>query len=150
MKRALRPISDERGQLLRRRLREAVKQQPKIRILRRLLLDLGGVEIVAPPAADTVLGLLIEQGFVMSGPVKRKPMTDSACHDNVSRLWMLKKREIVGIGTGYALSGDGLWRQHSWGIHRDGIVETTVPREKYFGILLQGARAKCFAESTVL
>jgi hypothetical protein len=142
------PLSDERKQLLRRRLREAIKQQPEIRTLRRILLDLGGIELVAPPAADSLLGHLIERGFVMSGPVTRNPMTRGACHDNMSRLWMLKNRAIVGIGTGYALSGDGLWRQHSWGIRREGILETTVPREKYFGVLLQGSKATCFAQST--
>jgi hypothetical protein len=56
---------------------------------------------------------------------------------------------MVGIGTGYALSADGLWRQHSWGVRRQGILETTAPREKYFGILLQGSSADSFAEANL-
>lgn len=85
----------------------------------------------------------------MSGPVKLKIMRDCACHENVSWLWTAQKREIVAIGTGYALSGDGLWRQHSWGIRRQDLLETTTRREKYYGILLQGALADSFAESNL-
>jgi hypothetical protein len=115
--------------------------------LRRLLLKIGGVQLVAPPKADPALTLLLDAGFVMAGPVKRKLMNHCACHENIARLWNTEKRGIVAIGTGYALSNDGLWRQHSWGIRREGILETTVEREKYFGVLLCGAEADCFAES---
>lgn len=103
--------------------------------------------MVAPPRPDAAVFLLIQDGFVMSGPVKLRAMLGSACHANVSRLWIARKQEIVAIGTGYALSADGLWRQHSWGVRREGILETTVPREKYFGIVLQGSQAHSFAES---
>ncbi|HEX7958941.1 MAG TPA: hypothetical protein VF493_03430, partial [Terriglobales bacterium] len=54
---------------------------------------------------------------------------------------------IVAIATGYALSEYGLWRQHSWGILRDGVLETTKTRLKYFGIVLQGGEADFFASS---
>ena len=54
---------------------------------------------------------------------------------------------MVAIATGYALSDDGLWRQHTWGILRDGILETTEARIEYFGLLLQGERADEFAAS---
>ena len=52
---------------------------------------------------------------------------------------------LIGIGTGYALSVDGLWRQHSWGVARDLIIESTEARVKYFGRLLRGADADMFA-----
>jgi hypothetical protein len=110
---------------------------------------MGGVELVAPPYADTTVRLLIERGFVMSGPVKRAPMLTSACHENVAHLWAVNARGIIGIGTGYALSADSLWRQHSWGIGREGLLETTVRYERYFGILLQGSEADCFADSNL-
>ena len=42
--------------------------------------------------------------------------------------------------TGYALSADGMWRQHSWLIHRkprsNRVVETTEPRILYFGFAM--------------
>jgi hypothetical protein len=85
----------------------------------------------------------------MGTPPGRKRMRSGACHANISYLWMRRRRYMVGIGTGYALSADGLWRQHSWGVRRQGILETTAPREKYFGILLQGSNADSFAEANL-
>ncbi len=138
-------MTREQKSLLDRRFREAVKQQPDIILLRRLLLVLGGVHLVAPPWLDTTMPLVINAGFVMAGPVARRAMEKSDCHRNVAEIWTSREREIVGIGTGYSLSDDGLWRQHTWGVQREGIVETTVPRVKYFGVLLQGRDADLFA-----
>lgn len=47
----------------------------------------------------------------------------------------------IVLATGYGLSGDGLWRPHSWLIEpqNDGparIVETTVGRLAYFGYVM--------------
>ena len=69
------------------------------------------------------------------------------CHQNVASVWKAHKFGIVGICTGYALTEDGLWRQHSWGLLREALLETTEPRVKYFGILLQGDKAERFANS---
>src|SRR6185312_10293402 len=102
-----------------RRLRAAIISQPEIKLLRALLLELGGVELVA--AFDPDAPLLILSGFAMSGSVENKVMERNACHKNISVLWIAKQSRLVGIGTGYALSNDGLWRQHSWGIRRNGI-----------------------------
>jgi hypothetical protein len=63
-------------------------------------------------------------------------------------LWTAKRRKITGIETGYALD-EGLWLQHSWGIQREGILETTVLREKYFGILFWSVVADAFANVNV-
>ena len=82
----------------------------------------------------------------MAGPIKLKQLKSSMCHQNVAAIWKSRKFGIVAVATGYALSEDGLWRQHSWGILRDGVLETTEARVKYFGILLQGSRADHFAE----
>jgi hypothetical protein len=138
-------MTKEQKRLLDRRFREAAKQQPDLEVLRRLLLGLGGIHLVAPACPDADLPLLIDAGFVMAGPVVRRAMTKSKCHGNVAEIWADKQHGLVGIGTGYSLSDDGLWRQHSWGLRREGILETTVPRVKYFGILLQHAHADLFA-----
>lgn len=74
-------------------------------------------------------------------------MAKSECHKNVSRLWKKTPNGMAGIGTGYALSGDGLWRQHSWGLRREGIPETTGERAKYFGVLPQRDAAESFAQA---
>jgi hypothetical protein len=138
-------MDEDQHSLLCRRLIVAVEQQPQISALRAMLLEIGGVELVAPPRADCDVPALIHAGFVMEGFVKLRIMERSASHRNLSRLWGRKRNGLVGIGTGYSMSGDGLWRQHSWGVGRCGIVETTQVRVKYFGLLLQGRDADSFA-----
>ena len=138
-------MTKEQRDLLSRRLRAAIKYQPEIKLLRALLLELGGVELVAPSGFDPDVPFLIDSGFAMVGPAKCNVMERSACHKNTARLWLAKRRGLIGIGTGYALSKDGLWRQHSWGVRRNGILETTVARVKYFGRALKGREADLFA-----
>ncbi|MEO8052075.1 MAG: hypothetical protein ABI833_16800, partial [Acidobacteriota bacterium] len=123
----------EQQVLLRRRLRAALRQQPKIESLRALLLTIGGVEFVAPTGFDPDIALLIDTGLTMAGSVKYEIMERSESHKNAARLWLARESGLTGIGTGYALSSDGLWRQHSWGLRRAGILETTIKRVKYFG-----------------
>lgn len=136
----------EQKRFLARRLRDAAKSQPELGSLKVLLLRLGGDFLVAPPKADPDVPALLEEGFVMAGPIKLKTMQSSACHQNVAALWIKRRFGIVGIATGYALSEDGLWRQHSWGISREGLLETTEIRLKYFGLVLQGKKADWFSE----
>jgi hypothetical protein len=131
--------------LLSRRLRTAIAEQPEISALRALLLSIGGAELVAPPWPDCDVIALIHAGFVVEGRVVLRVMERSACHRNLSRLWGRKRNGLIAITTGYAMSGDGLWRQHSWGIGQRGIIETTQARVKYFGLLLQGRDADSFA-----
>ena len=62
--------------------------------------------------------------------LKMTPMKVSRCHDNSLKLYMSGK--VSQMRSGYALSGDGLWRHHSWCIDKEGrIVETTEPRLVY-------------------
>jgi hypothetical protein len=112
-----------------------------------LLLSFGGVFVVAPPKADPDVPGLIRSGFLMSGPILTKPM--SMCHQNVSDVWTKGQKGLLGIATGYALSDDGLWRQHTWGMMRDGVLDSTEARLKYFRILLQDAAADNFANCNV-
>lgn len=80
------------------------------------------------------------QAFEAAGAIRRKGRV-SSCHSNVARLAEAGKARIA---TGYALN-EGLWRQHSWGISPGGkVIETTEPREAYFGILLEGEAAEDF------
>src|ERR1019366_3045154 len=142
-------MTKEQKRLLDRRFREAAEQQPELEVLRRLLLGLGGVHLVAPPSPDAALPLLIDAGFVMAGPVMRRTMKKGQCHSNVAEIWAGKQHGLVGIGSGYSLSDDGLWREHSWGLRREGVLETTVSRVKYFGVLLQHADADSFATANL-
>jgi len=71
--------------------------------------------------------------FLNCESVKSMPGQKGACHDN-SHALALQNPAIEFVGTGYALSKDGVWRQHSWVHGADGrIVETTESRIAYFG-----------------
>jgi hypothetical protein len=141
-------MTPEQRTFLSRRFRDAVRKQPELKQLKALLLRLGGDFVVAPPRQpDQDVPRLLEKGFLTSGPITIKVMNSSSCHQNVASLWTKRRFGIVGIATGYALSDDGLWRQHSWCILRDGILEPTELRLKYFGIVLQGEKADFFASS---
>jgi hypothetical protein len=140
-------MTPEQKTFLSRRFRDAVEKQPELKLLKKLLLQLGGEFVVAPPRPDQDVPMLLEQGFITAGPITLKVMKSSSCHQNIASVWTKRKFGIVGIATGYALSDDGLWRQHSWGILRDGVLETTQTRQKYFGIVFQGERADFFAAS---
>ncbi len=135
-------MTDEQRELLTRRLREATEQQPEIQKFRTLLLEIGGIELVAPPTFDPDVPILVEHGSVMDGSLVCHILDDSVCHENVAELWLEKQEGLTGIGTGYALSADGLWRQHSWGVRRGELVETTSERIKYFGRLLEARRTR--------
>jgi hypothetical protein len=127
------------------RLRAAIAVQPEIALLRHRLLEIGGLELVVPLALYPDTALLLSDGTLMARRVTVIPMQRSACHQNVARLWLETPGQLVAIATGYGLSADGLWREHSWGLRARSIVETTVPQLKYFGRRLDGTDADEFA-----
>ena len=140
-------MDEEQRSFLLHRFEEASARQPGLVSLRRMLLKLGGEEIVTRHEPD--LDWLLAYGFLMSGQVQHQPTLESSCHENTANLWRSKSDEIVGIGTGYGLSDDGLWRQHSWMVCRDRLIETTEIRLKYFGILMQAQLADAFADRSL-
>jgi hypothetical protein len=135
----------ERKEFLNNRLLEAISKQLELDDLKSLLFGFGGEFLVAPWRPDNDIPALLQRGFLTFGPVRMHVMNRSSCHQNVAAVWQKREHGIVAIATGYALSEDGLWRQHSWGILRDAILETTEKRCKYFGIVLQGKSADNFA-----
>jgi hypothetical protein len=58
--------------------------------------------------------------------------------------YYLSVRGTANIATGYGLSEDGLWRQHSWLWNGKKVLETTVPRTIYFGVMLNDVEAARF------
>ena len=103
-------------------------------------------ELVVPGDADHgFLRALIRRGAYRDGTSKIILGAPNSCHNNAIALWDSGK--CTGIGTGYALSVDGLWRHHSWGVTKSSkIIETTDKREGYFGVVLTAALAKAFAQ----
>ncbi|MFG1610980.1 hypothetical protein [Actinoplanes sp. NPDC049265] len=102
----------------------------------RILLTHGGSLVVPPRDPEADLEALIAGQSRSDSPVRPAPGDIGECHHNVAVLWI--DGAIDSIGTGYALSDDGLWRQHSWGLASDGVlIETTDERRAYVGIVLR-------------
>jgi hypothetical protein len=96
--------------------------------------------------------VLVRKGEVISSKGAKQvwetndEMRPSSCHENSSLL--VYQDKAVAIGTGYAYIKGDEWVEHSWGIDAKGkILETTMPRDKYFGVVLKGAALKDFVET---
>ena len=137
---------DYRG-FLARRFRESSKGQPGLRELRRILLKLGGEELSPPADFDPTTTFLVDFGIVFAGPVVVKQNPRGPDDRALGRIWNRRLHGIVGIGIGYALDADGIWREHAFGVLREGVLELTVPKQKYFGLLLIGEAADGYAET---
>jgi len=115
--------------------------------LEQKLLALGGTRMVYRYEPD--LELLLERGEAFDGPAESIPGESRACHANVAQLWN-ENRGAYAIVTGYVLSADGLWRQHSWVVRKQPlpgqprVIETTIERVKYFGFILNDIEAEQF------
>jgi hypothetical protein len=111
------------------------------------LLSFGGSLVVPPRTPEPDLDALLAGGCAFSAAVGVAHGEVGDCHGNVAVLWI--DGAVDAIATGYALSGDGLWRQHSWGVDSGGVlVETTDERSAYVGIALPvGAPSMQFAGS---
>lgn len=92
-----------------------------------------GTHVVSFPSEDASSTVLKLDTFMF--PDQNTVLTvmqRSACHDNCIALHYHDKSHR--IFTGYALSGDGLWRHHSWIMtQKNCIVETTEDRLMYIG-----------------
>ena len=107
--------------------------------LRDSLLKFGG-EAVCMPSVEEDLEKLLSRGQLWSGVgsklMKGRPIS---CHENSCNLWEANQDKLF-ISTGYALSDDGMWRQHSWCVFPKArsvnMIETTVKRELYFGFVM--------------
>ncbi len=97
-----------------------------------------GIEYNAclPRHEPDLFELLLKGVFLTGENVLMEPGKPCRCHDNAALL--ADEHEHVAIMTGYGLSVDGLWRQHSWCINtlNDQLIETTVARLIYFGIVI--------------
>jgi hypothetical protein len=120
--------------------------------LEQKLLEYGGIRLVYRDEPD--LQLLLERGEIFDEQADLVGGETGQCHLTVARLWR-EQKEAFMIGTGYALSADGLWRQHSWLFRRqpapgeNRLVETTLKRVKYFGIMLTEAEAERFSQNNM-
>jgi hypothetical protein len=107
--------------------------------LERGLLAFGGWA-VCQPALDDDLDRVLSRGVLLDGRNAARAIgRQSQCHLNAAQMW-LGSPAACGIMTGYGLSSDGMWREHSWiaGVLGGGtprLAETTERRVAYFGFL---------------
>jgi hypothetical protein len=142
------PLDEERRQFLAQRLDDHLRTQPTFLDLVSLLLSLpyGGQAVVASPSAPEphLERILSVDACGRDGCLFTVvPGATSACHRN-SIEWVLKDAARYAVWTGYALSDDGLWRQHSWVEDRslgvpERFIETTETRLYYYGVRLTTA-----------
>lgn len=123
--------------------------------LRDRLLAIDGEEACLPEVDDDLEDIL-EYGQIWVGKNRIKMMkgVSNQCHTNSCCLWRENKNLLhgrLGIATGYALSDDGMWCQHSWCIWKGSryykIIETTEKRELYYGFCMLGEDAERFCDS---
>lgn len=125
-----------------KKTKENLKAMPELKPLQDKLLVVGGDWVSLQPEPDRAK--LLKEGKVMDAPVQMMKRDQSRCHSNCAKLWD-QYPGAFKIATGWALSADGIWRQHSWLLRQDDtIIETTEPRVKYFGVLLNDEEANAF------
>jgi hypothetical protein len=108
-----------------------------------VILGYGGVAVVPSLSPESRVKDLIREGRGFSATARPISGVPGECHRNTALAWM--RGEIGTVATGYALSADGLWRQHSWGVDDLGqIAETTQSRLAYYGVELTGEQALAF------
>lgn len=115
---------------------------------RDFLLTLGGEEAcldLREPDFENIC----QRGQVWYGDkVNRMRGDRSQCHANSVNLWE-QNQDQLRIATGYALSDDGMWRQHTWLIYQrprqNQVIETTEPRQLYFGFVMTFEECEEFA-----
>lgn len=117
--------------------------------LRDRLLGFGGHE-ACMPAHESDIDAIMDRGQLWYGDrILLKRGEPSQCHSNAACYWNDHMDNTV-LCTGYALSEDGLWRQHSWLVElrprKNRIIETTVPRVAYFGFAMTDDEAEKFYE----
>lgn len=110
-------------------------------LVRRLLL-LGGDQVCLCFEED-IQNILSRAEACKGSKSRKKKGLPCRCHQNAA--WMWKDHpKTCRVATGWALSRDGIWRQHSWiveplvnwDLSGYQIIETTERRMVYYGFML--------------
>lgn len=131
-----------------RKIRDLVRESPMGRKLKKLhstLLRIGGVHTCLPVIEEDIDDILKRARTWVEPKIRMSRGQASRCHFNTSALWHENEDKLC-ICTGYALSDDGIWRQHSWcwWEGQDSIVETTTRRVAYYGFVMDDDEADRF------
>ena len=120
----------------------------KLNKLKHLLLDIAGFSVCLYPEEDINQLLSVRAELLDGRKALQSPGLPNQCHFNSAQLWAESEGRLM-LYTGYALTEDGMWRQHSWCVVDDGslqVVETTIPRLAYFGFRFSDIEASEFYE----
>lgn len=112
--------------------------------LGRRLLAFGGSGACFPDIEED-MALILQYGQLWNGWSNTIRMEGEPCQCHSNSAWLMRANEdtntCLTIATGYALSADGIWRQHSWLVQKRRsirIIETTKKRVLYYGAALAG------------
>jgi hypothetical protein len=151
------PLDRSQAKFLRQRTARMLKAVPAYANLRKRLLRIGGIDVV-PPVIDSSsaaqlarqrydVGQVLQAGRTWSGArAKIEQMETNSCHRNVARICTSRCGHIA---SGWALSMDGLWREHSWLVRSEGsanesLIETTISWLLYHGYILNDEEMNWF------
>jgi hypothetical protein len=121
--------------------------------LNEILLSFGG-ERTCLHSEEIDLEDILDRGQLWLGDHSKSVRGyNCQCHFNSANLWDKHKdnpNKNVKVATGYALSEDGLWRQHTWCVlvkpRKNQILESTTERLAYFGFVLTDEESKIFLQ----
>lgn len=133
-------------------LENACKTEPAARKLFDKLKNIGGehVKFQLYDGRIPFVTRLLRKGQIWSG--RRSVLRNGEpcrCHSNAAEYWA-GSGGMLPIVTGYALSGDNAWREHTWNISRSGtVLESTDYRAAYFGTVLTSRDSLAFFKANV-
>lgn len=120
---------------------------PESYSLRNKLLSFGGNCVCIPEPEEDYINIMKYGQFWYGRGARLMKGQPNQCHKNSCELWKNNKHRTK-ICTGYALSEDGIWRQHSWLIEfksaSNKIIETTKLRVAYFGFIMNYKQCEDF------
>lgn len=132
----------------------------KLLKLRDRLIEIGGEECCLPFGDEDIDKILEKGELLIPEPINNEQKkywveyyemigAPSQCHRNSAALYEINKDNTklehkVRICTGYAITDDGMWRQHTWLVYIDEtndnevitVIETTLKRVAYYGVVL--------------
>jgi hypothetical protein len=111
--------------------------------LKNRLLEIGGEAVIIWFIDSDKESLLARGECFIEPKIEMRKGRGNSCHSNSAKIWNRKRRRFQ-ICTGYALSDDGIWRQHTWVMDGSTVIETTEIGIAYYGFRLNKEEAKRF------
>jgi hypothetical protein len=128
------PMAQDWKDRLQESQEDVFERSPEAQEIRERLLAIGGGEVNVRGVVPADIFRLLKRGELWSGEKSNLVrMAPISCHQNSYVLWKAGKGDLVN---GFSLTEDGLWREHSWIVSNDKVLETTTPRVAYYGVIL--------------